>query len=616
MSELEQQMQEIGRAMHLLSGVNATPNKVRLRDWEGISEDSISFAKKALSFSRDVVTSIVNTYTEPFKQEARAELGTPTELRLLNTQEFLGELATTTMTFPGIRVATGLADAGYRLATDPSALNVAFAGAELLGLRGENQAIRRLSVGSKQIHIGATQLREAEYLLASGKYNAEAIRAKTGWYQDPMNNNRWTFEVDTSDIHIDYRRIERWGEQFKHGGNISPLLLEDIISGKTAEALFNAYPQLRYITMSNLDLETILGEGGLSPTLRPGTVPGSSGSGQYRASLNEIDIYARQGDEFATTLIHEIQHAIQNLEGWQKGGTNTVDFTQEELRSALSRLENDAVYSSKVETYYKVLNENFGDSGTLPSDTLDVESLFVADPDFGTEDFQAALDHAQDWFKAEHNFLDSSRINDDRIVFHSLSQKLGVLNRLVRDVNGARAERALASGEIKYTKFMDDKGISTLDQKVIEEFMDREYRQLFGEIQARQAEWSHLVSLHGWAKESPLEQRASMLRAENQARKQANRLPLVPNTSGINIPARVSAAVTDNAHVPSAPISARRAVQPEGEDLGEALEEALSGQITNQQNSIALQLVADKQFGEQLAALIEQQVKAQLQEEN
>ena len=177
-------------------------------------------------------------------------------------------------------------------------------------------------------------LREAQEMLSAGA-DMESIRKATGWHEGM--DGKWRWEIDDSKMeyhragdalfgrnHPEYaeqQRLERkmlygeltdteqarlraltetWGRERSRlserveRGNAR---LEDVLDH---EELFHAYPQLRHVRV-------VFDE----------TPKGVLGS--FSAEGNQITISEELRDAPQDVLIHEIQHAIQNAEGFAKG---------------------------------------------------------------------------------------------------------------------------------------------------------------------------------------------------------------------------------------------------------------------------------------------------------
>lgn len=142
-------------------------------------------------------------------------------------------------------------------------------------------------------------LSKAKKLADEGK-DPEYIRKKTGWFQG--YEGKWRFEIDDSDaeFYLDNLKI---GGRYKLG-----TLMHH-------NALYKAYPQLKnidvYITDSN-------------------NYKGYADSSQ---NVIELSLNRNEGD-LDKTLIHEVQHLIQNYEQFSAGSSN--DYWHKRLSDDIS----------------------------------------------------------------------------------------------------------------------------------------------------------------------------------------------------------------------------------------------------------------------------------------
>ena len=177
-------------------------------------------------------------------------------------------------------------------------------------------------------------LREAQEMLSAGA-DMESIRKATGWHEGM--DGKWRWEIDDSKMeyhragdalfgrnHPEYAEQQRLEQKMLYGeltdteqarlraltetwGRERNRLSERVERGNARledvldhEELFRAYPQLRHVRV-------VFDEA-------PKGVLGS-----FSAEGNQITISEELRDAPQDVLIHEIQHAIQNAEGFAKG---------------------------------------------------------------------------------------------------------------------------------------------------------------------------------------------------------------------------------------------------------------------------------------------------------
>lgn len=189
-------------------------------------------------------------------------------------------------------------------------------------------------VGRNANGANLESLREAQEMQAAGA-DMESIRKATGWHEGM--DGKWRWEIDDSKMeyhragdalfgrnHPEYAEQQRLEQKMLYGeltdteqarlraltetwgrernrlserverGNARP---EDVLDH---EELFRAYPQLRHVRVVFDEM--------------PKGVLGS-----FSAEGNQITISEELRDAPQDVLIHEIQHAIQNAEGFAKG---------------------------------------------------------------------------------------------------------------------------------------------------------------------------------------------------------------------------------------------------------------------------------------------------------
>lgn len=133
-----------------------------------------------------------------------------------------------------------------------------------------------------------------------GKKDAKTIKLATGWERGA--DGKWRYEMPDAKIK-DMKDIG--------GGNIVKRFDDDMLwnDGKLADVidapgLFEAYPQLKDV---RIDTDAIMND--------------MPSNGVYNAKTNTITIHADELKYMNSILNHEIQHAIQYIEGFAKGGS-------------------------------------------------------------------------------------------------------------------------------------------------------------------------------------------------------------------------------------------------------------------------------------------------------
>lgn len=158
-------------------------------------------------------------------------------------------------------------------------------------------------------------------LQTNDKENARKIKMATGWERGA--DGKWRYEMGDSKLK-DTISIE--GRDFKR--NVEDMLWTSgkLIDTVDDDNLFKAYPEL-----SNVRLET--------DTM----VEDMPSNGSYNAKMKTITIHASELKYLNKILNHEIQHAIQDIEGFSGGGSPELFMDKgrikelEELRDDMER---------------------------------------------------------------------------------------------------------------------------------------------------------------------------------------------------------------------------------------------------------------------------------------
>jgi hypothetical protein len=141
------------------------------------------------------------------------------------------------------------------------------------------------------------QLDRAKQLLADGA-NSNAVRQQTGWFKGV--DGKWRYEIDDSGASLKAHGFG-FGELLDALGK--NLTLADVLDHP---ALFAAYPSIAGSSVEAID-EKSRNNGQLS----------KNEDGSFTIMVN-----AGLGEAKAlSTLLHEIQHGIQNVEGFASGGS-------------------------------------------------------------------------------------------------------------------------------------------------------------------------------------------------------------------------------------------------------------------------------------------------------
>lgn len=210
---------------------------------------------------------------------------------------------------------------------------------------------RLMMVGHKAGNANHYRLKEAQLAAARGADVSVGSKTQTdtGWFKGP--DGGWRFEIDDSLVDTKPTNINEiasrmdvpeWQVSSATSGN----LFDDLANkewrkdfGESAKLsdviehpeLFNAYPELGNITFSRdtpfLDF-------------------GRSIQGWYNSKTKTLNVTPYAEDPIGT-MLHEIQHAIQDIEGFAQGGNSDTAISKMTPELLLSASRNFIQYTKK-----------------------------------------------------------------------------------------------------------------------------------------------------------------------------------------------------------------------------------------------------------------------------
>ena len=143
---------------------------------------------------------------------------------------------------------------------------------------------------------------EAEKLEKDGKTDKE-IWERTGWFKG--KDGKWRFEIDDSQARLTISKDEADKRAADSGFNAFMANVEDFLSH---DSLFVAYPKIRKLAVFYDN----------RPMANGKPLRGAA----YQAETQTITLGGGLSqDEMKSSLLHEIQHHIQRIEGYAKGGS-------------------------------------------------------------------------------------------------------------------------------------------------------------------------------------------------------------------------------------------------------------------------------------------------------
>ena len=174
--------------------------------------------------------------------------------------------------------------------------------------------------------------------MEEAKKDAKVIKMATGWEKGV--DGKWRYEMPDAKIK-DMKDIG--------GGNIVKRFDDDMLwnDGKLADVidapgLFEAYPQLKDV---RIDTDEIMND--------------MPSNGVYNAKTNTITIHADELKYMNSILNHEIQHAIQYIEGFAKGGS--PEQMEKEFKAAQDEWKARA-YAHELEEKAKEMGGEYNQS--------------------------------------------------------------------------------------------------------------------------------------------------------------------------------------------------------------------------------------------------------------
>ena len=322
------------------------------------------------------------------------------------------------------------------------------------------------------------RLDTAKQMLDSGS-DSETVRKETGWFKGM--DGAWRFEIDDSKMryypagdarfaqdHAEYAEYQDLVDRFINGEiteaehdrmmelrdtwvNERPRLRDRVSNGNATlenmivhDDLFAAYPQLRDIGVKFAELDRDVG-------------------GHYNAATNTITINVNN-KYIENTLIHEIQHAVQTIEGLSPG-TYVKPVSQESKdRLYILKAEQKKV-SAELEAIYKEIGfEEYSDSlmDKVWNEEITIEEAERLEEEFLAE--KSRLGHILYGYAKKLREMVAVEVGEESALYEEYLNTAGEIE--ARDVSN---RRKLSAEERKNTRpdidredvvFADESGIS------------------------------------------------------------------------------------------------------------------------------------------------------------
>jgi hypothetical protein len=220
------------------------------------------------------------------------------------------------------------------------------------GLKSQNQPLR----GEGEALIYASRA------LNQGM-DPRKIRRKYHWFKGM--DGKWRYEIDDSKMKFK-KDLKDFLEGYSGFGPDDGIKLGDVIDH---DYLFKAYPQLKNIPVG-INIHPL------------NAAEVNRQRGAYNPFENTINIKAADFEEAKDTLVHELQHAVQHIEGFARGGSpdmvkaaiNGINMRQSFLAKELdrqpkgsfewknARREYDALMDEKLELVEQPSVQMYGDT--------------------------------------------------------------------------------------------------------------------------------------------------------------------------------------------------------------------------------------------------------------
>ena len=265
---------------------------------------------------------------------------------------------------------------------------------------------RKSFAGVKARTANKMTLENAEKMLEQG-VDAETVRKETGWFKG--YDGKWRFEIDDSKMDIStsglYSRnikVRRYAElvekvYFEMTGTeaeeqeLGKLMneVEEITPKKIGDMvhhpeLFKAYPELQNIDVVFLD-----------------NITGAA----YNPGLNEIVIsqqYKLNKIQLKETVIHELQHAVQTIEGFASG--SSPEYWDEAKTKPTSEETNKikSVENEFNQVRRKIIEQyGFEACGEFEK-YFDYDRLYIEGDEADAEFAQSRMEELEERFKEKH----------------------------------------------------------------------------------------------------------------------------------------------------------------------------------------------------------------------
>lgn len=323
--------------------------------------------------------------------------------------------------------------------------------------------LKNLSKENNKAYISLNNRLKKAKSMNEKKVSNQEIWLETGWFLD--KNNRWKYDLTDKPFSLKEVNIKE-NTSYKLG---------DLVEHK---ALFKLYPELKDITVRIKDYNN------------------ESTNGSYSKNSNEINISNKllNIQDIEGTLIHEIQHAIQKIEGFE-GGSNTrlsrlkyynslgeieaSDTKERFINEKYNNYNLDNIPPSSVDknakhkdlnnylqnrrTFDKIKDKIFvkdGDGSVQKNQEMDSEKYNrqnrtlvdariegTSDSSFSNAKYSLTDNQGNKLSKEQQEYFKDSKVRDEngnlQVVYHGTTEEINVFekNRLGSNTGAASAEQ-------------------------------------------------------------------------------------------------------------------------------------------------------------------------------
>jgi len=245
---------------------------------------------------------------------------------------------------------------------------------------------------------------------------------ETGWFINP-SDKQWRFEIDDKKSNINYDNFKAYGtDALTLNENIYNISLDKNGTMLSLEKIFN-HPELfkQYPQLKNLDINFKFDKNdnalGFFSTGGIGRNP-SIGINTAKVDITKVD-------ELKDILVHEIQHAVQELEGFAVGA-NTLSLPKKVFTKLDDKIRGIKIKAAVNENTLRKKIAQSGDGLVL----TEMMNKAIITPGDISSNILGLKDFTQEWLKDPENwlntFLKEKNINKDSDLAKDLLEYLEI----------------------------------------------------------------------------------------------------------------------------------------------------------------------------------------------